>query len=250
MKFRLLVALLLSLSASVAFAQWQLLPGLATDIGVGARGDVWVIGIDRVEGGHSIYRWTGGNWQIVPGGAVRLDVDPQGTPWVVNSNNQIFRLGHNGWERLPGLASDIGIGANGSVWVVGITPTAGGFTIHRWNGSDWDVVPGGAVRIDVGPRGAPWVVNDRGDIFRLSPSGEWQRFSGQATAVTIATDGTAWALGTDRVRGGYSVQRWGGKNWRRVDGGAVALSAGPTPWLVNSEQRIFRWAGRPKAVAR
>ena len=169
---------------------------------------------------------------------------------MVNSNNQIFRLGHNGWERLPGLASDIGIGANGSVWVVGITPTAGGFTIHRWNGSDWDVVPGGAVRIDVGPRGAPWVVNDRGDIFRLSPSGEWQRFSGQATAVTIATDGTAWALGTDRVRGGYSVQRWGGKNWRRVDGGAVALSAGPTPWLVNSEQRIFRWAGRPKAVAR
>ncbi len=250
MTVRLFLSILLSLCSTVVSAQWQLLPGLATDVGVGARGDVWVIGIDRVEGGHSIYRWAGYDWQIVPGAAVRLDVDPQGNPWVVNSNNEIFRLGRAGWERLPGLATDIGIGADGSVWVVGITPTAGGLTIHRWNGSDWDVVPGGAVRIDVGPGGVPWVVNDRGEIFRLSHSGEWQRFPGRATAVTVATDGTPWVLGTDAVPGGYSVQRWRGKNWRRVDGGAVALSAGPTPWLVNSEQQIFRWDGRLRPVAR
>lgn len=250
MKLRLSIGVLLVLYSTVVSAQWQLLPGLATDIGVGARGDAWVIGIDRVEGGHSVYRWAGSDWQIVPGSALRLDVDPQGNPWVVNSSNQIFRLGRTGWEQLPGLARDIGIGANGSVWVVGITPTEGGFTIHRWNGSDWDVVPGGAVRIDVGPRGVPWVVNARGEIFRLSPSGIWQQLPGQATAVTIAADGTAWALGTDRVAGGFSVQRWSGKNWRRVGGGAVALSAGPTPWLVNSEQRIFRWSARPQPVAR
>ena len=242
MKLRLLAAMLLWLCASVASAQWQLLPGLATDIGVGARGQAWVIGIDRVEGGHPIYRWNGNDWQIVPGGALRIDVDPTGTPWVVNADHHIFRLGGSGgWQRMPGLARDIAVGANGAVWVVGITPTAGGFTIHRWNGNDWDVMPGGAVRIDVGPSGEPWVVNDRGEIFRASFNGEWQRLPGQATALAIANNGTAWSLGTERVAGGYTVQRWDGQRWRRVDGGGVALSAGATPWLVNSDGRVFRW---------
>lgn len=244
MRIRWFAAILLSLCSTVALAQWQLLPGLATDIGVGARGDAWVVGIDRVEGGHSVYRWVGNDWQIVPGGAVRIDVDPQGTPWVVNSEGHIFRAGAESWQRLPGIARDIGIGADGSVWVIGITPTAGGFTIHRWNGRDWDVVPGGAVRIDVDPSGNPWVVNDAGGIFRWTPSGQWQRLPGQATAVTIATNGTAWILGTDRVPGGFSIHRWTGQNWRRVNGGAVALSAGAAPWLVNSDQQIFRWNGK------
>ena len=241
MRIRWFAGILLSLYSTIVLAQWQLLPGLATDIGVGARGEAWVVGIDQVEGGHSIYRWSGSNWQIVPGGAVRIDVDPQGTPWVVNSEGQIFRAGAGGWQRMPGLASDIGIGADGSVWVVGITPTAGGFTIHRWNGRDWDLVPGGAVSIDVDPRGIPWVVNDRGEIFRRAATGEWQRLPGSATAVTVAADGTPWVLGSDRVPGGFSVQRWTGKGWRRVNGGGVAMSAATTPWLVNSDNQIFRW---------
>ena len=244
MKMRLFAGVLLSFFSSVVFAQWELLPGLATDIGVGSRGDAMVVGVDQVEGGHSLYRWVGSDWQIVPGGAVRLDVDPQGNPWVVNSAGQILRAGAAGWQQLPGLASDIGIGANGSVWVVGVTPTPGGFTIHRWNGRDWDLVPGGAVRIDVDPRGNPWVVNDAGNILRRTTNGQWQRLPGSATAVTVATNGTAWILGTDRVPGGYSIQRWSGDRWRRVNGGGVALSAGPTPWLVNSDSQIFRWSGK------
>ena len=32
-------------------------------------------------------------------------------------------------------------------------------------------------------------VNDRGEIFRRTATGEWQRLPGSATAVTIATDG-------------------------------------------------------------
>ena len=244
MKARLLVGALFSLCSTVVLAQWQLMPGLATDIGVGARGDAWAVGIDQVDGGHSIYRWTGNAWQIVPGGAVRIDVDPQGTPWVVNRDGHILRAGAGGWQRLPGLARDIGIGANGSVWAIGVTPTAGGFTIHRWNGGNWDLIPGGAVRIDVEPSGNPWVVNDAGDILRRTPSGEWQRFPGSATAVTVATDGTVWVLGTDPVPGGFSIQRWTGQNWRRVNGGALALSAGATPWLVNSNNQIYRWSGK------
>src|ERR671917_116422 len=101
MKIRLFATLLLSLFSTVVSAQWELLPGLATDIGVGSRGDAMVVGIDQVEGGHSLYRWVGSDWQIVPGGAVRLDVDPQGNPWVVNRAGQILRAAPSGWQQLP-----------------------------------------------------------------------------------------------------------------------------------------------------
>lgn len=244
MTSRCFVAVLIMLVSSVVNAQWQLLPGLASDIGVGARGAVWVTGVDRVEGGHSVYRWTSTDWQIATGGAERIDVDPQGTPWVVNSAGNILRLVRGAWEVLPGLARDIGIGANGSVWAIGVTPVAGGYTIHRWNGSNWDLVPGGAVRIDVDPRGNPWVVNDRGEIFRRNPNGSWQQIPGSATAVTIANDGTVWLLSTEQAEGGYAILRRSGNGWRRVDGGAVALSAGAVPWLVNAEGRIYVWTGR------
>ena len=240
---RLFAGLLLSFCCTVASAQWELLPGLATDVGVGARADAMVVGVDQVEGGHSLYRWIGSDWQLVPGGAMRLDVDPQGNPWVVNSAGQILRAGASGWQQLPGLASDIGIGANGSVWVIGVTPTPGGFTIHRWNGREWDLVPGGAVRIDVDPRGNPWVVNDAGNILRRTPAGQWQQLPGSATDVTVATNGTAWILGNNRVAGGYTIHRWSGDSWRRVNGGGVAISAGPIPWLINADGQIYRWSG-------
>jgi hypothetical protein len=175
---------------------------------------------------------------------MRIDVDPQGNPWVINADGYILRAGPSGWERLPGLARDIGIGADGSVWVVGITQTAGGFTLHRWNGRDWDLMPGGAVRIDVDRHGNPWVVNDRGEIFRWTSGRQWQRLPGSATAVTVSNDGTAWILGMDQVPGGFSIQRWTGRGWRRVEGGAIAISAAAVPWLVNSENRIFRWNTR------
>ena len=244
---RALVAgiLLLLLSAVVHAQQWHPMPGLARGIGVGARGDVWVIGVDQVPGGSSIYRWTGSDWQIVAGGAVRIAVDPQGYPWVVNSAGQILRLTPGGWEALPGLASDIGIGADGTVWVVGVTPTAGGFTIHRWNGHDWELLPGGAVRIEVDPGGNPWVVNDRGDVARYY-RGAWTPMAhGFAKEIAIGTDGTAWMLTHDRTSGGYEVRRWTGHQWRRLEAsavgiGAVAIGAGPVPWLVNDAGNIFR----------
>ena len=124
-----LFAVVLMLLCPLAQAQWQTMPGKATDIAVGANGDVWVIGIDRVAGGSSIFRWTGGSWQVVPGGAVRIEVDARGTPWVINSEGRIFRRTRDDWQLLPGLARDIGIGGNGAVWVVGVTPTPGGYEV-------------------------------------------------------------------------------------------------------------------------
>lgn len=244
MKVRLLFGLLLALASSFALAQWRQLPGLGTDIGVGPRGQVWLVGIERVDGGSPVYRWNGRDWSRVEGGAVRVAVDPQGRPWVVNAAGEVLRFERGSWQRLPGLLSDIGIGANGAVWAVGVERVEGGHPIYRWNGRDWDLVPGGAVRIDVDPRGNPWIVNDRGDVLRRVGGRDWERLPGSGTDVTVDSRGTAWLLGADRVDGGFSIQRWTGRDWQRMPGGAVAISAGQDVWLVNEQGGIFRQEGR------
>src|SRR5438105_2781316 len=68
----LLLAACFALSASAALAapkappadfKFDKMPGMATDIGVGADGSVWVIGDNKVAGGFGIYRWNGkDNW--------------------------------------------------------------------------------------------------------------------------------------------------------------------------------------------
>jgi len=129
-------------------SNWQHMPGLAKDIGVGANGSVWVIGTNPVRGGYGIYQWNGSNWVNHPGGAVRIDVGPAGYPWVVNSFGEIFHWLNPGWKLLPGRARDIGVGASGS-WIIGTNAVAGGYGIYRWIGTNWSAVPGGAMEISM-----------------------------------------------------------------------------------------------------
>lgn len=71
--------------------RWVLLPGAASDIGVGADGTVWIIGRDPVYGGFGIYRWSGTQWQRIDGGATNVAVGPDGLPWVTNDLLSIYR---------------------------------------------------------------------------------------------------------------------------------------------------------------
>ncbi len=145
---------------------WVRLHGAAHDIGVGADGSVWVVGVTERRGGYEIYKLGNYGWIRVEGTGVRIDVDPQGRPWVINHDDEIFRLENGIWRRMPGKAKDIGIGADGSVWVIGADDRAGGYGVYRFNGTGWDKVPGSARQVSVGPDGEPWVVNRDGDIFR------------------------------------------------------------------------------------
>jgi hypothetical protein len=145
---------------------WVRLPGAAHDIGVGADGSVWVVGVKERGGGYEIYKLGSYGWIRVEGSGVRIDVDPEGRPWVINHDDQIYRLENGLWRRMPGKAKDIGVGADGSVWVIGVDERLGGYGIYRFNGTGWDKIPGSARQISVGPDGEPWVVNRDGDIFR------------------------------------------------------------------------------------
>ena len=69
---------------------WVNVPGGGHDIGVGADGSVWLLGLNAVAGGFQTYRYNGTGWDAVNGGGVAIAVGPDGLPWVVNSSGQIF----------------------------------------------------------------------------------------------------------------------------------------------------------------
>jgi hypothetical protein len=238
----LITLFLLILYPHVGLASWKLMPGLATDIGVGG-GSVWVTGNTGDSNGYSIFRWERGNWQHIDGSAVAISVDSNGRPWVVNRHGDIFYRDYS-WHKLPGAARDIAVGGdNNSVWVIGVERTNGGYQIFHWNGYGWDKVDGGGVHIAVDPDGKPWVVNENGDIFRFDGHG-WHKMPGGGTDIGIGGDGTVWVIGTDSQNGGYGIHKLTGSHgWRKVDGGAIRIAVEPNgnPWVVNDDGNIYKF---------
>ncbi|QJR15459.1 tectonin domain-containing protein [Usitatibacter palustris] len=253
---RLLLAFAALLAVTTLCAQplnWGKMPGSGNDIGIGPKGDVWVIGTDPVPGGFGIYRLDGENWTKIPGGATRISVGPDG-PWVTNSEGAIFRWNAkaNSWEKMPGAAWDIGVGANGVVWVIGTNKEPGGYGIYRFNPAknNWDKVPGSAVRIAVDPKGQPIVVNLTGEIY-IMPSGPFPIFvkvPGAARDISMGADGSMYYAGTD---GG--VYQWArNNNWIKRDGVLESIAVDPKgqPWGVNAAKEIFAAGhGAPPPVA-
>jgi len=217
--------------------RWKRVPGHARDIGVGADGSVWIISAKPVKGGYGIFQWENGGWQQVPGGAVRIDVGPDGRPWVVNASDQIFQWTGREWMIMPGRAKDIGIGSDGSAWVIGASLVKGGYDIYRWEKGRWKQIPGGAVRIDVGPDGTPCVVNSSDQIFQWMGR-EWRMMPGRARDIGIGANGSVWVIGANEVKGGGGIYRWNKGMWKRVAGGAVAISVNPCGIVRPSPVRL------------
>lgn len=140
---------------------WQVMPGTATDIGIGADGSAFIIGTDDVSpsGGKSISKWDGSNWVTMPACAgIHIAVDPHGIPYVANLSNIVYKYdGTRLWNPINGfLANDIGIGANGSVFASGAAAATSAVAKIDGAGS-WAAVSIGtatAVSISVKPDGS------------------------------------------------------------------------------------------------
>jgi hypothetical protein len=146
---------------NLATRGWELKPGTAKDIGIGANGTVWAIGFNSA-GMHEVYKWNGDAWVTIPeaGGAIRVAVDTSGNAWIVNSANKIFRYNGSGWEPKPSPAIDIAVGANGAIWCTGIDGK-----VYRLAEGQWKSLEGDGSQISVAPDGNAWVVNARGQVY-------------------------------------------------------------------------------------
>lgn len=76
----------------------------------------------------------------------------------------------------------------------------------------------------------------------------WQRIPGRAEDVA-ANGGQVFITGGDRLDKGFRVFRWTGQTsgnpWAPMPGIGTEISADDqgNPWIVNSDQEIFRWQG-------
>jgi len=92
----------------------------AIDIGVGAEGDVAVVGTDNLV---YVYDFMAEDWVRVDTFGLdhitRIDVDGDGTIYIVTGCGIYYLDCENRWIRLPGEATDIGVGVDFTVWKIG-----------------------------------------------------------------------------------------------------------------------------------
>jgi hypothetical protein len=85
------------------------LPGLFTDVGVGADNSVYAVSATPYRGGGQVFKWSATDWEPLPVGAANIAVDPKGFPWMVNSNSQILTDSSNS---APATLKDALLGIN------------------------------------------------------------------------------------------------------------------------------------------
>jgi hypothetical protein len=83
----------------------------------------------------------------------------------------------------------------------------------------------------------------------------WASRGMDAKDIGLGVDGSAWAIGSKLVAGGFDILRWNGSQWLTLPGGAVRISASSanSAWVVNSANVIFElvsntWVQRPGAA--
>jgi hypothetical protein len=145
---------------------WDEMPGLGTDIAIGANGAVFAIGNIETSpsGGNNIMRWTGAGWvDMLDCAAIRIAVTPAGIPWVVNKSGLVYVFGGDYlWKAFDNImASDIGIGADGSVFVTGKNTGDTNPDIFKYDGFfNWNNLNiTGGTNISVTPDGKAWWID-------------------------------------------------------------------------------------------
>jgi hypothetical protein len=191
-----------TVAASALYDIYTQVPGAAKDVGIGANGDVWVIGTNAMGGGNfGIFKYnpaTNGWTQTTDGSAaVRIAVMPDGRPVVVQASGAIWIRSTNsptvgGFSQLNGLATDVGVGGNGEIWITNKTAVNGGFQVAKFNGSGFTASNGGAVKVSVSASGIPWIVAASGQVFRhtnnSATSGSWEAISGSLNDIGVGPD--------------------------------------------------------------
>lgn len=224
----LFLAILASVTTALlplaAFGQsWQAMPGKVTEIAAGGTDStmaVWGLG----PGGQA-YKWdeSSFSWQTYGGKADEIAVTADGTPWVVN-DEQVYRLRGQNWQNMPGKARRIAAGG-GEVWCLGEDRSA-----YRWNPDafEWEGFGGTADEIAVTRDGTPWVVNDK-QIYRLRGR-TWQNMPGKAEAIG-AGGGAVWIVGDSNQAFRWSEDAF---SWQNRGGSIDHITVAPdgTPWAL------------------
>jgi len=258
-------------------SQWHQLPGLARDISIGPKGNVFAV---LQDGSVAIWDKSTNQWQPVKGVAdiASVSTGPGAKPWAIDQQGRIFatslflperlkQVSQSGvasapevvakkdvsatpvdpatqtdaapirFTKVAGSAQDIAIGADGSVFIV----TQGGAGLGLYSNLRHRFVdfPGALIRIAVAADGAPWGVNGAREVFRHDGR-DWKKVLG-AAALDIAVGGEAVFV-TDKEE---KLYRYDSELRRMVRfprgrGKRVAVDPAGYPWTVDGTGRVSR----------
>ena len=73
----------------------------------------------------------------------------------------------------------------------------------------------------------------------------WEKIAGSARAISVGAGGHIYSIGTDFAEGGYSVYKWNGGYWDRMNIGGVriAVARGGTLWVIQKNGDIYHAVG-------
>ena len=224
--------------------------GKASDVGIGADGSVFVIGIDSVSptGGFSISKLIADSLSKLPFSAgTRIAVSPSGIPWVINKSHLIYKYNGYYWTPMPGTGNDIGIGADGSVYIIGTDSVSatGGNSISKWNGTNWTKLANCAgMKIAVAPDGTPWVVAKSNIVYRKTSGELWTPINGvSANDIGIGADGSVYVTGKDTKTNNPAIYKYVKNSWSIVSGVSglsIAVSPKGNPYWTDRLNNLYK----------
>lgn len=211
--------------------KWEQVPGWASDISIGASGDVWHVG-----GSGSLYVMSGGkgDWKQVAGSGVArvAAMSDAGKAFVLMTDGKMREVTNGKWRDVPGWASDIAVSADGRKWHIGRSNS-----VYHDSSSGWKQVDGEISRIAGARNDIAWAVGTNTRIYRFD-RGSWKRIPGQATEMAVGADGSVWHIGGSDTL--YRLEN--NDKWKEVDakGKVASLSVGANGeiWVVRPDGKM------------
>jgi ligand-binding sensor domain-containing protein len=239
------------------------LVGMASDLAIGAAGDVWAAtgaGVARSQRGPNPWQTYGQAEGLPDGQAVAIGVS-QSEAWAAIAWDGVYRLDGERWvpvENPPGgIVRAIEVAADDTVWVgtVGSLHYPGG-SLSYWDGERWVDVSSQAGLISLraiahGPKGVVAAATQRG--LGLYEGGKWRLLrdgpaSRRVTSVAVTPDGAAWFAFGDQSAStvGNGLSHFGGEEWAYflddAEVGALAVAPDGALW-AGSGCKVQRYDG-------
>ena len=85
------------------------------------------------------------------------------------------------------------------------------------------------------------MVQEKGQILYYKDD-NFKEMPGRARDIAVGSDGSVFAIGWNKYKGGYGIWKWYGEVWNRQSGygSRISVDNNGRPWVVTKIGRIFR----------
>jgi len=119
---------------------------------------------------------------------------------------------------------------SGSLWVLATAPAGPDKYMWHYVSGTWTNISGLATRLSVAPNGTLYAINSGGGTYSYS-GGSWTALGGGASDITVAADGSFYVLSNGNAAGSDQAIWHYTNSWTQVPGSGVRIAAS---WDPNS----------------